>query len=147
MRSSPWRAAPRAARIAKAHGAYFLHLSGGPVERITALWDFRTSTLFSDADRAALELALASGTVPDAATPGHFEELRKHFSDKQISELLAVIALSGFFNRYSDTLAIVTDQEWAGWAKQFLAPVGWQLGKHSGAPEEQRAAFPRMNPE
>jgi alkylhydroperoxidase family enzyme len=131
-------------RHCQAHGAYGLHLDGASNGRILALWEFGTSPLFSDAERAALRLAQASGVVPNAATAEHFEELRRYFNDRQISELLAVIALGGFLNRYSDTLAVVTDRESAEWACQFLAPAGWHPGKHTGTAEEQRPAFPRL---
>jgi hypothetical protein len=56
--------------------------------------------------------------------------------------LLGVVALSGMLNRYSDTLAVVTDQESVDWAREFIAPVGWELGKHAGAKSEQRTAAP-----
>jgi hypothetical protein len=70
--------------------------------------------------------------------------LRCYFSDRQIRELLAVIALSGFLNRYSATLAAVTDSESPDCACQFPAPAGWQPGKHTGSPEERRPASPRV---
>lgn len=131
-------------RHCQAHGAYGLHLDGMSNERIQALWNFETSPHFNDQDRAALRLASAAGAVPNAVRPEHFGELRKYFEDTQISELLAVIAMSGFLNRYSDTLAVVTDRESADWASKILSTVGWELGKHAGSPEEQRPGFPRM---
>ncbi len=129
-------------RHCQAHGAYGLHVGGTPVARIQALWDFERSSEFSDAERAALRLARDAGLVPNAVSAGHYEELRTHFSDEQIKEILAVIALTGFLNRYSDTLAVVTDQESLDWAMQYLAPLGWQLGKHAGATHEQRTGAP-----
>lgn len=128
----------------QAHGAYGLHLDGASNNRILALWDFESSPLFGDAERAALKFARASAVVPNAVTPEHFEELRQYFGDRQISELLAVIALGGFLNRYSDTLAVVTDSESADWACEFLAPAGWQPGKHTGSAEERRPGYPRV---
>lgn len=129
-------------RHCQAHGAYGLHLRGVNTERIQALWTFERSPLFTDAERAALRLACDAGAVPNGVTAQHFEDLRRHFSDDQIKEMLAVIALTGFLNRYSDTLSVVTDQESADWALEHLAPVGWALGKHAGAASEQRIAAP-----
>lgn len=130
----------------QAHGAYGLHLNGTSLERIQALWTFEESPLFSGADRAALRLARDAGLVPNLVTAAHFEELRRHYSDEEIREFLAVIAISGFLNRYSDTLAVVTDQESADWAREYLSPVGWALGKHAGEDSEQRANFPSRGP-
>lgn len=56
--------------------------------------------------------------TPNAVTPDHFEELRNYYTDHQITELLAVCALSGFLNRYNDSLAVVTDQESVDWATE-----------------------------
>lgn len=131
-------------RHCQAHGGYFLHLSGMPTERIQALWDFERSDQFSPAERAIYYFALAAGASPNAVTPEHYDELRKFYSDQQITELLGVVAMSGFLNRYSDTLAVVTDQESADWAKEMLGPVGWSQGKHVGSTEERRAGFPHM---
>ncbi|MDO7837200.1 hypothetical protein Q4610_19325 [Sphingobium sp. HBC34] len=131
-------------RHCQAHGGYGLHLEGAPVERIQALWDFERSDQFSDAERAVYYFALAAGSSPNAATPDHYAELREYYSDSQITELLGVVAMSGFLNRYSDTLAVVTDQESVDWALQTLGPVGWTQGKHMGAAVEQRAGFPHM---
>ena len=129
-------------RHCQAHGAYGLHVRGTPDERIRALWDFERSSHFDDAERAALRLARDAGIVPNGVTAQHFEDLREHFEDSQIRELLAVIALSGFLNRYSDTLAVVTDQESVEWAQHYLAPLGWKVGKHAGASSEQRTGAP-----
>jgi alkylhydroperoxidase family enzyme len=54
--------------------------------------------LFSDAERAALRLARDSA-VPNATTPAHFEDLRRHYSERQIIDLVAAISLFGFLNR------------------------------------------------
>ena len=37
--------------------------------------------------------------------------MRKHFTDIQTIEIMAVIAAGGFLNRWNDTIATVTDQE------------------------------------
>lgn len=131
-------------RHCQAHGAYGLHTRGTPDERIQALWDFERSSHFSEPERSALRFARDAGTVPNGVTARHFEDLRTHYADAQITEMLAVIALSGFLNRYSDTLAVVTDQESVDWAKRFLAPLGWRLGKHAGSSSEQRTAAPAL---
>lgn len=132
-------------RHCQAHGGYMLHLDGASSERIQALWDFERSDLFTAAERAVLSFALAAGSSPNAVTPEHFAALREHYLDRQITELLAVVAISGFLNRYSDTLSVVTDQESVDWATQILGPVGWTPGKHVGASEEQRPWFPHDN--
>jgi len=126
----------------QSHGSYHLHKLGMSDEKIQALWSFRTSDLFTDAERAALELAMAAGVTPNATTPEHFVEMRKHFTDIQITEILAVIATGGYLNRWNDTIATVTDQESIDWASEVLSPVGWSPGKHVGSKTEQRKGHP-----
>ena len=129
-------------RHCQSHGAYHLHKIGVPDEKIQALWSFETSDLFTDAERAALRLALAAGASPNATEPENFIEMREHFSEMQIIEILAVISVGGYLNRWNDTIATVTDQESIDFADQVLRPVGWNPGKHVGADEEQRKAHP-----
>ena len=66
----------------------------------------------------------------------------EYFSDTQIIEILAVIAVGGYLNRWNDTIATVTDQESIDFANEVLRPVGWEPGKHVGADKEQRKAHP-----
>ena len=129
-------------RHCQSHGSYHLHKIGVPDEKIQAMWTYQTSSLFSEAERAALDLAFAAGVAPNAVEPENYTELRKHYTDVQIIELLAVIAIGGFLNRWNDTIATVTDQESIDYANKTLGPVGWEPGKHTGAPEEQRKAHP-----
>ena len=129
-------------RHCQSHGSYHLHQLGVPDEKIQALWSYQTSSLFSEPERAALDLAFAAGVAPNAVEPENFAELRKHYSNDQIIELLAVVAISGFLNRWNDTIATVTDQESIDFADRVLRPVGWDPGKHVGAAEEQRKGHP-----
>ncbi len=46
--------------------------------KVVALWDYETSPLFSDAERAALRFAQAAGCVPNAVTDENYAELRIH---------------------------------------------------------------------
>ena len=129
-------------RHCQSHGAYHLHKIGVPDEKIQALWSFETSDLFTDAERAALRLAMAAGVAPNMTEPENFVEMRQHFTNIQIIEILAVIAVGGYLNRWNDTIATVTDQESIDFADQVLRQVGWDPGKHVGASEEQRQAHP-----
>lgn len=129
-------------RHCQSHGAYHLHMIGMSDEKIQAVWDFERSDLFTDAERAALSLALAAGSTPNATEPEHFVEMRKHFSDIQTIEILSVIAAGGYLNRWNDTIATVTDQESIDFANRVLQPIGWDAGKHVGEAKEQRPAHP-----
>ncbi len=129
-------------RHCQAHGAYGLDRIGLPIEKIQALWSYETSDLFDDRERAALDFAIAAGSVPSSVDASHHAALRAHFTDEEARSLIATVAAGGFMNRYNDALATVTDDESAQWAMANLGPLGWDIGKHVGAVHEQRTGPP-----
>ncbi|SIN59747.1 uncharacterized peroxidase-related enzyme [Parasphingorhabdus marina DSM 22363] len=111
-----------------AHGA--AKMAGGDAEKIAAVWDYQTSDLFDPAERAALDLALAAGQQPNAATDAHFRELEKYFSRQQIMEIMGVIGLFGFLNRWNDTLATELEDQPFDAARSLYSKDQWEAGKH-----------------
>lgn len=109
--------------------------AGASPEKVDAVWQFETSPLFTDAERAALRLAAAAGAVPNEATNEHFAALRPYFGDGGITELVAVIALFGFLNRWNDTLASELEPAALDFAADHLAHTGWSAGKHQTTTE------------
>ncbi len=71
-----------------------------------AVLRFRQSDLFSPAEKAALEVAEAMTQTPPRVTDELFDEVRKHYSDKQIVEMAAVIALENFRSRFNRCLGV-----------------------------------------
>ena len=102
-------------------------------EKLDTVWQFEDSRHFSDAERAALRLARDASIVPNAVTAEHFEELRRHFDDDQIVELVAAVALFGYLNRWNDTMATQLEEFPMQVTTEHLAPLGWEAGKHAGA--------------
>jgi len=126
-------------RYCQAHTAtHFVH-GGGENERIEAIWDFDTSDLFTDAERAALRLARDAGSVPNLVDEASFEELRLHWTDEQILELVAVISLFGYLNRWNDTMATTLEAVPAAAASEMLSERGWDVGKHEAITEGEKA--------
>ena len=116
----------------QAHTAHGAEHRGVDAEKLAALWEFETSDLFTAAEKAALDLALAAGSVPNQATDSHFEALKGHYSEDEIVEIVAVIALFGFLNRWNDTLATTLEDSPLAFAEAHLAPKGWVGDKHTG---------------
>jgi uncharacterized peroxidase-related enzyme len=85
----------------RSHTAFGAFNAGVNAEKLAAAWDYMTSPLFNDAERAALSLAQAAGHAPVEVDDAHFTELRKHFDEDQIAELVGVIALFGFLNKWN----------------------------------------------
>ena len=117
-------------RYCQAHTSHGAVRAGASEEKLDAAFAYASSELFSGAERAALRLANDAAIVPNAVSDEHFEELRKHFSDEQIVELVAVISLFGWLNRWNDTLATELEAEPLTFARETLAPRGWSPGNH-----------------
>jgi uncharacterized peroxidase-related enzyme len=98
-------------------------------QRIEALWEFRTSDLFTAAEKAAFEFAVAASAVPNAVTDDHFRELRRHYSEEQIVELLATIGYVGYLNRWNDSMATPLEDFPSRFAKARFGDR-WEKGKH-----------------
>ena len=86
------------------HTAAASQITGVAKEKVEDLWNYETSDLFSDAERAALRVAQCAGQVPNAVEDEDFVELKKYYSNEQIVEIVAVIAFFGFLNRFNDTM-------------------------------------------
>jgi uncharacterized peroxidase-related enzyme len=132
LRSLVAQMASRAAGCAycMAHTAHSAERSGVSDEKEAALWDYETSPLFTAAERAALTVARGAAQVPNAVTDQDFAELKQHFTDAQIVEIVAVIALYGFYNRFNDTMATELEAQPLASGRRFLAEKGWTPGKH-----------------
>lgn len=114
------------------------HTAGGALHfgiednKLAAVWDYQTSPLYSEAERATLDFAIAAASVPNAVNDAMFSELRRHWTEEQIVEIVGVIALFGFLNRWNDTLATPLEDEPIAVGETYLAPRGWTPGKHTG---------------
>lgn len=114
----------------QAHTLKSAHMAGVSDEKLQDLWSFETSTHFDEKEKAALRFGIASGSSPNAVTPEHFVDLRKHYNENQIVELGAVVALFGFLNRWNDTFATELEAEPIAMAEKLMAGEGWKVGKH-----------------
>jgi len=88
----------------QAHTSHSASNLGVSKEKIDAAFEFEKSPLFSDRERSALRLAWHAALQPNASTDADFEALSVHFSEREIVEIVAVISLFGFLNRWSDTM-------------------------------------------
>ena len=68
---------------------------------------------------------------PNAVTDADFDDLKRHFTEAQIIQIVATISLFGYLNRWNDTMATTLESEPLGYASAHLGDVGWSPGKHS----------------
>lgn len=104
---------------------------GASEERLGAVWDFEDSPHFSEAEKAALALAQGATEVPNAVTEAHWARMREHWSTEAITEIMSVISLFGFLNRWNDSMGTALEDIPREKGETRLAdPTGWQIGKH-----------------
>lgn len=118
-------------RYCEAHSLVAAQIHGVSEEKVNAIWDYKSSPLFSDAERAALDFAVAAGAVPNAVNDEIMDNLKAHWSEAQIVRLLAAVSLYGYLNRWNDSMATTLETAPEELADRALTPRGWDKGKHS----------------
>jgi AhpD family alkylhydroperoxidase len=92
-----------------------LQRAGVPNEHIFAVAAWRETPFFSEAEQAALELAEALTRLadkPDAIPDALWNEVTKHFDEKQISALLISIAAINLWNRLNAAIRQMVGPKW-----------------------------------
>jgi uncharacterized peroxidase-related enzyme len=117
-------------RYCQAHTILAAHRYGGSDERLAEIWGFRDSKLYSDAEKAAFEFALAASAVPNAVDQSIEENLHQYWDDGEIIEILGVISLFGFLNRWNDSMGTTMEDGAVGAGEKYLADSDWERGKH-----------------
>lgn len=114
-----------------AHTGHMGEHKGVSPAKLDAIWEYETNPIFSDAERAALVVAQGASQVPNSVTDAEFEELKRHWDDGQVVEIVGVISLYGFLNRWNDTLATELERDPLKYGAERLNQTGWTAGKHA----------------
>jgi len=117
-------------RYCQAHTIRAAERYGAEVEKLEHVWEYRTHPAFNEAERAALDFALAASTIPNSVEARISERLHQYWDDGEIVEMLGVIALFGFLNRWNDSMGTTLEDEAEASGQQWLAATGWNRGKH-----------------
>ena len=75
--------------------------AGASDEQIADLPNWRTSKLYSEAEKAAFELADATIQTPVDVSDDLFERLQQHYDTPSLVELSAICALENFRSRFN----------------------------------------------
>jgi alkylhydroperoxidase family enzyme len=73
-------------------------------DQINDLANFENRSDFTEKEKAALRLAERVTRDAHTVDDKSFGELRRHFAEGEIIELLAAIGLFNYFNRFNDAL-------------------------------------------
>jgi len=114
-----------------AHNAGASLRTGIDEAKLAQVWEFRTSPLFAEAERVALEFSIAAASQPNDVSDELFDRMKKHWSEGAIVEITALVAFFGFMNRFNDTMATPLEDEPAATAEKHISQHGWKIGKHA----------------
>ena len=114
----------------EAHSLVAARIHGIDQEKLEAIWVYQTSPLYSDAERAALDFALAAGSVPNSVDDDLMARMKEHWSEEQIVQILGAVCLYGFLNRWNDSMATDLEESPKAMGDRLLAQGGWTGGKH-----------------
>jgi alkylhydroperoxidase family enzyme len=117
-------------RYCQAHTILGGERFGSTEERLNDVWIFEDSPHFSDAEKAALRFARAAAMVPNEVDDKISDGLREHWDHGEIVEIMAVIALFGYLNRWNDSMGSALEELPIQAGDQHLGQTGWEVGKH-----------------
>ena len=115
----------------QAHGIRAAERYGAEQEQLENIWEYKTHPAFNEAERAALDLSVAASTVPNAVSEEIAENMRQHWDAGEIVEIMGVIALFGYLNRWNDSMGTTIEGGAIASGEQYLTEKSsWNGGKH-----------------
>ena len=117
-------------RYCQAHTIRAAERYGASKKRLENIWNFEESDCFSEQEKIALRFTREASKVPVATTQEMEEELKQHWSEDDIIEMMGVIALFGYLNRWNDVMGTSLEDDAIESANQYLKEKGWDIGKH-----------------
>ena len=117
-------------RYCQAHTIRAAERYGGEKERLEQAWDFENSSLFSEAEKVALRFTIAASSVPVSTSQELEQLLQHHWDETDILEIMSVIALFGYLNRWNDVMGTSLEKDAKDSAESLLQNQ-WDIGKHA----------------
>jgi uncharacterized peroxidase-related enzyme len=109
-------------RAAERYGAEQIQLEN--------IWDYKTSNVFTEAEKVAFDFAIAASTIPNAVNDEIAQKMRLHWNEGEIVEILGVVALFGYLNRWNDSMGTKIEDGAYESGEKLLAKSGWSGNKH-----------------
>ena len=117
-------------RYCQAHAIRAAERYGAEQAQLDNVWEYKTHPAFSAAERAALDFSLASSMVPNAVDANIKKALYAHWNEGEIVEMLGVISLFGYLNRWNDSMGTILEEDAIESGNQYLGKHGFEVGKH-----------------
>jgi uncharacterized peroxidase-related enzyme len=117
-------------RYCQAHAIRAAERYGAEKEQLDNIWEYRTHPAFNEAERAALDFSLAASQVPNAVDETIKTRLHQYWTEGEIVEMLGVISLFGYLNRWNDSMGTTLENDAIDSGKQYLGKHGFEVSKH-----------------
>jgi uncharacterized peroxidase-related enzyme len=117
-------------RYCQAHTIRAAERYGAEAEQMSHIWEYATHPAFSEAERAALDFAVAASVVPNSVDEAISNRMHQHWDDGEIVEILGVVALFGYLNRWNDSMGTTLEDPAEESGTAHLGAFGWVRGKH-----------------
>ncbi|QMU64373.1 MAG: carboxymuconolactone decarboxylase family protein [Flavobacteriaceae bacterium] len=117
-------------RYCQAHSIRAAERYGATEEQLDNIWEYKTHPAFSDAERAALDFSLAASQVPNQVDAEIQTRLYKYWNEEEIVEMLGVISLFGYLNRWNDSMGTTLEAPAIESGHRYLGKHGFEAGKH-----------------
>jgi len=103
---------------------------GASEDKLHHIWEYRSHPAFSEAERAALDFAVAASSIPNGVDDAVSDQLRRHWDEGEVVEILGVVSLFGYLNRWNDSMGTSLEPPAQDDGRRFLGVHGWTGGKH-----------------
>jgi len=117
-------------RYCQAHAIRAAERYGAEQEQLDNIWEYRTHPAFNEAERAALDFSLLASQIPNGVDEEIKQRLYAHWDEGEIVEMLGVISLFGYLNRWNDSMGTSIEEGAVESGEQYLGKHGWNKGKH-----------------
>ena len=118
-------------RYCQAHTIRAAERYGASLERLENVWDFENQNCFSDAEKSALRFAQEASMVPVNVAASTETQLHANWSNEDIVEIMGVVALFGYLNRWNDVMATTLENGANLSGSDLLKGTSWVPGKHA----------------
>jgi len=115
----------------QAHAIRAAERYGAEKEQLDNVWEYKTHKAFNESERAALDFSVAASQVPNTVDENIQKRLHQYWDDGEIVEILGVVSLFGYLNRWNDSMGTSIEKEATESAEKFLTKKGWNKGKHA----------------
>jgi uncharacterized peroxidase-related enzyme len=118
-------------RYCQAHTIRAAERYGASLDRLENVWDFENQNCFSDAEKSALRFAQEASMVPVNVAASTETQLHANWSNEDIVEIMGVVALFGYLNRWNDVMATTLEDGANLSGSDLLKGTSWVPGKHA----------------